>query len=82
MYGITDFWVGHLNVAYMTTFSPQSANGVPIEAPWEISLEMIFNVDKVHGGMPSDEESDLDRERGSWSEFSRLAIDQIISFLR
>ena len=61
------FWVGHLNVAYMTTFLQnrfRGYNGVLIEAPLcresvEETLEMVFNEDEVHGGMPSNEESDL-----------------------
>ena len=37
----------------------------------EEALQMVFDEDEDHGGMPSDEESDLDRELGSWSDFSR-----------
>jgi len=37
----------------------------------EEALQMVFDEDEAHGGMPSDEESDLDWELGSWSDFSR-----------
>ena len=37
----------------------------------EEALQMLFDEDEVNGGMPSDEESDLDTELGCWSDFSR-----------
>ena len=37
----------------------------------EEALQMVFDEDEAHGGMSSDEESKLDMELASWSDFSR-----------
>lgn len=43
----------------------------------EEGLQMVFDEDEAHGGMSSDEESELDMELASWSDFSSDGEEEI-----